>query len=142
MLQILMLEDQAGTKVMAAMHNLRAHKLVDLPEMTTIVLKEHKAADLPETKTTLHLPELRADLATLLLHQMVAAVVQPVAVVVVVQDHQEQEEVNLNLNTQHEKIYFSFTSSYSSCYGNNICPKLCTRCVPFFANQLWKFGKV
>ena len=128
MLQILMLEDQAETKVMAAIHNLRAHKLADLPGMTIIVLKVLKVADLPETKAILHLLELRADLVIHLHHQMAAeivAVAQPAAVVVAaVQDHQEQEEVNLNLNTQHEKIYFSFTSSYSSCYGNDVRPKL------------------
>jgi hypothetical protein len=127
MRQILMLEDQAETKVMVAMHNLRARKLVDLPGMTIIVLKVHKVADLPEMKPIPHLPEPRADLATLLLHQMAAEIVavgQLEAEAVAVQDHQEQEEVNLNLNTQHEKIYFSFTSSYSSCYGNNVRPKL------------------
>ena len=96
MLQILMLEDQVETKVMAAMHNLRAPKLAGQPEIITIHLnKAHKVTDLPEMKPTLHLPELRADLATLLLHQMAAVVVQPaVAVVVAVQDHLEQEEVN------------------------------------------------
>ena len=121
-------EDQPETKVMAAMHNLRDRKLADLPEMIIIVLKVRKVADLPETKAILHLPELRADLVIHLHHQMAAeivVVVLPAAVVVVaVQGHREQEEVNLNLNTQHEKIYFSFTSSYSSYYGNNVRPKL------------------
>ena len=91
-----MLEDQAETKVMAAMHNLRARKLADLQGMIIIVLKVHKVAGLPETKPILHLPEPKADLVIHHHHQMAAeivAVVQPAAVAV--QDHQEQEEVNL-----------------------------------------------
>ena len=75
---------------------IKVYKVADLPE-TIIMHLNLKAAGLQEMKAIILLPEPKADLATLLLHQVAAAVVvvQPVvAVAAAVHVHQEQEEVN------------------------------------------------